>query len=378
MLFVAALGVTARGADVLTQIRDQMREILLRQPDYTCTETIERSRQVTGSRSRIEDTLRLEVALVNGKEMFAWPGSKQFEDHEMDDLVATGMFGNGNFALYARTLFLETVAVIEDRGTTQLGGSPALRYDFRVARATGSHWLRVNKLQATTGFHGSFYADPVTLDVRRMEIVAEDIPAELGVIAAESTVDYGRIRIGDERYLLPLEGSQMMAVPDEVSRNWIRFADCRKYTGESTLRFDDPVLTEAAAPAEQVADVAIPAGLSLQLQIAALDLKQAAVGDSVRATLKETLKNRHELLAPKGSIASGRIVLLDRYSDHFALKIEFQDLDWPGGHAHVKLSFDHTAFADRSITMARTGSEILITRQAGPRLSGILMFWRSE
>ena len=66
------------------------------------------------------------------------------------------------------------------------------------------------------GFHGSFYADPVTLDVRRVEVVAEDIPAELGVTAAETTVDYGRLRIGDEEFLLPVESELMMAMPDVV------------------------------------------------------------------------------------------------------------------------------------------------------------------
>ena len=101
-----------------------MTAFLLRQPNYTCTETVERTRQVAGNHSRIEDTLRLEVALVDGKEMFAWPGSKQFEDRELDDLVATGMFGNGNFAIYARILFLSNLAVFENRGRRNWTGVP--------------------------------------------------------------------------------------------------------------------------------------------------------------------------------------------------------------------------------------------------------------
>src|SRR5581483_3540644 len=84
-----------------------------RQPDYTCLETVERTEQSGANRSRVEDTLRLEVALVEGKEMFAWPGSRQFEDRELRDLVSTGMFGNGNFAVYARILFLTNLAVFE-------------------------------------------------------------------------------------------------------------------------------------------------------------------------------------------------------------------------------------------------------------------------
>ena len=191
VLIAAASYAPAQGADLLPRIREKMAGILQRQPDYTCTETVERTRQAVGSRERVEDTLRLEVALVDGKEMFAWPGSKQFEDRDLSDLVSTGMFGNGNFAIYARILFLTNLAVFEDRGETQLDGRPAWRYDFRVSRSTGGSRLRVDGREAMVGFHGSFYADPMTLDVRRMEVEAEDIPAELKVLDAETIVDYG-------------------------------------------------------------------------------------------------------------------------------------------------------------------------------------------
>jgi len=354
-----------------------MAGVLLRQPNYTCTETVERTRQAEGGRPLIADTLRLEVALVEGKEMFAWPGSKEFEDHDLRDLVATGMFGNGNFAIYARILFLDNVAIFEDGGETQWKGRPARRYDFRVSRLTSGHRLRVNDREAVVGFHGSFFADPVTMDVLRVEVVAEDIPADLGVTASETTVDYSRLRIGDEEFLLPVESTVMMATPGEVSRNSIRFADCRRFTGESTLSFDDPVLSEVSAPAEHVVDVAIPAGLILQLKMPELDLTNAAVGDPVRATLQADLKNGRRLLAPKHSVARGRIVRLDRHPGYFALQIEFQDLDWPGGHAGLKLFFVQPAFANRLIGRAQDGT-MDISRQAGPRLSGILMFWRSE
>jgi hypothetical protein len=377
IFLAAAPFLPAQGADALPRIREKMTSVLLRQPNYTCTETIERTRQPVGSRSRIEDTLRLEVALVGGKEMFAWPGSRQFEDRELRELVTTGMFGNGNFAIYARILFLSDVATFEDRGKTQLGGRPALRYDFRVARSVSGHRLRVNDREAVAGFHGSFYADPVTLEVRRMEVVAEDIPAELNLLEAENTVDYGRLPIGDEEFLLPVESRLMMAMPDVVNRNWVRFSSCRKFAGESTLSFNDPILTETSAPAAP-REVEIPAGLTLQLEMPDLDLMQAAVGDPIRAILQADLKYRRQLLAPKGSAARGRIVQLDRYSGYFAFQIEFQDLDWPGGHAHLKLAFDQTAFVTRLITRAQPGGGMMISRQAGPRLGGILMYWRTE
>ena len=234
----------------------------------------------------------------------------------------------------------------------------------------------MNKREALVGFHGSFYADPVTLDVRRVEVVADDIPADLGATGAETTVNYGRLRIGDEAFLLPVESTLMMAMPNVVNRNWVRFADCRRFTGESTLSFNDPVLTEASAPSAPV-EVQIPAGLTLQLEMPELDLIKAAVGDPVQARLWADLRYRRQLLAPKGSLARGRIVQLERHPGYFALRIQFQDLQWPGGHAGLKLSFDQPAFSTRLIG-GLAGGDIMISRQAGQRLSGILMFWRSE
>src|ERR1700689_886142 len=111
VLCAAALGIAAQtpapeDPTLLQRIRTHMMEGLASQPNYTCLETVQRSRR-NGAAGKFEalDTLRVEVALVNGKEMFAWPGSKQFEDTDMRAFVPTGMFGNGDFGLYAKAVF---------------------------------------------------------------------------------------------------------------------------------------------------------------------------------------------------------------------------------------------------------------------------------
>src|SRR5262249_1195220 len=89
----------------LPKIRARTLNNLARQPNYACVETVERSQRAGSSRKfQVVDTIRLEVALVDGKEMFAWPGSKKFEDTDIRDLVSTGAFGNGNFALHAKAI----------------------------------------------------------------------------------------------------------------------------------------------------------------------------------------------------------------------------------------------------------------------------------
>src|SRR5437588_9915293 len=84
LLAIVAMGASVSGQDMLlARIKNRMSENLRHQPNYTCLETIERTRRPQGGKAKIEDTLRLEVALVEGKEMLAWPGSKKFGDYDL-------------------------------------------------------------------------------------------------------------------------------------------------------------------------------------------------------------------------------------------------------------------------------------------------------
>ena len=92
----------------IARIRAHMADNLQRLPNYTCTQTIERStRPARSRRFQLVDTLRLEVALVNGRGLFAWPGSGKFDDRELGEIIGSGASGNGNFGLHARSIFLE-------------------------------------------------------------------------------------------------------------------------------------------------------------------------------------------------------------------------------------------------------------------------------
>ncbi len=378
-LLLSGFGAAAQADDFLSRVRAKMSDVLLRQPDYTCTETVERTRQPAGNRSRIEDTLRLEVALVDGKEMFAWPGSKQFEDRDLNELVSTGMFGSGNFAIFARILVLTNAPVFGERRVAALAGRTMARYDFQVPRSVSGHRLRVDAREAVVGFHGSLYADPETLDMRRVEVVDDDIPPELGVSQVETTVNYSRTRIGNEEFLLPVESELMMASGENVSRNWVRFSSCRKFTGESTLSFDDPVLDDKPVAPVAPEEIEIPAGLTVPLEMPPIDLMKTFVGDPIQAVLQADLRNRRQRIVPKGATARGRIMRLDRDRSGFVLRIDFRDLEWPGGHARLKLRFEDAALVSRRLfRRTEPDGDIVIARQAGPRISGILMFWRTE
>ena len=114
--------------EALTKIRMRMLFNLAHQPNYTCVETIERAARLklTG-KLKVIDTLRLEVGLVDGRELFAWPGSKKFEDTDLTQMVTTGAIGNGNFGIHAQALFGSRSATFHYVGEEDFQGKKAIQ-----------------------------------------------------------------------------------------------------------------------------------------------------------------------------------------------------------------------------------------------------------
>src|SRR5262245_35714585 len=92
-------------------------------PTYTCMQTIERmNRRAPAKRSELLDVLRLEVALVNGRELYKWPGEGTFEESELRNLVKSGATGTGQFAGYAQAIFASHAARFTHIGEEQRSG----------------------------------------------------------------------------------------------------------------------------------------------------------------------------------------------------------------------------------------------------------------
>lgn len=361
---------------VLARFRAGMLGNLVNQPDYTCLETVERTRQAPGGALQMQDTLRLEVALVNGREMFSWPGAKEFEDRDLRDLVPTGMFGNGNYGIYARILFGGGGPPFKYRDTIKLDGATALRYDYGVPRSRSGYTLRNGDVSGIAGFHGSIYLDPMSADLRRLEVIADEIPPELQLKAAEDRIDYVRAKIGDEEFLLPKESSLLMASADNTSRNRVRFSGCRKFSGESSLIFEDEEFTEAAKVA--AVEVTLPAGLTLSLELDDLLLEKAAGGDPITAKVNSGIKRDKETLVPKGALAKGRIVRYEKYGNTGLIQLRFTDLEWTGAHAALNLDFDDLIWlGSRGRVAAASEGEILLKLPAPPNLRGVIVRYRT-
>lgn len=75
------------------------------------------------------------------------------------------------------------------------------------------------------GLHGSYWADPQTYDVVRLEVNADDFPPTLPLTEAMTSIDYARTRLADNLVVLLPESAEVRLVKfsGEISHNRIEF-----------------------------------------------------------------------------------------------------------------------------------------------------------
>src|SRR5579871_5835290 len=172
------------GTQLLTRIRTQMARTLARLPDYTCRETIERSlRRPPSKRYESRDVLRVDVAYLNGRELYAWPGDRLGE-RPLFDLVPDGSIGTGNFGMLGRAVFADNGPIFLFQGRSAADGRNQVKYAFQVPLANSTYTVRYGALSATVPYHGWFTANADTSDVIAFEIEANEIPRDLETVQA--------------------------------------------------------------------------------------------------------------------------------------------------------------------------------------------------
>lgn len=354
MLLMVALAQEAAKEDMLlARARLHMAQTLLGLPNYTCTQTIERmERRVPAKRIELIDVVRLEVALVSGRELYKWPGSGTFEAAELRDLIKTGATGTGQFAGYANAIFATRAPRFKHIGEELRNGRRLVRWDYVVPKSLSGFNLRVEPHEAIVGFHGSIWIDAETLDLKRLEVYADDIPPILQLTDAITIVEYERAQIGTGEFLLPsMSELRMVDLRGGSSVNRARFSRCRQYTGQSVVTFEDPA--EDTPAAESIRMIEAPAGVGLELSLETeITDKTSAVGDPIEFVLKKDAKAGKTIVAPKGAAAHGRITFLRRQNwgrqSGFLLGLDVTELEFD--NTRVSIAAELEMIASASVT----------------------------
>jgi len=297
----------------LARLRLAASTIFEKLPNFTCTLTIERSSRPAANRKfNLIDHLRLEVALIDGKELYAWPGSKSFDDRDLADMVGNeGSIGSGDFAGHAKSILLSQHTRLKFEEEETVEGRRLERWSFHYPMQTSQYLMRMKPLEGPIGYSGLLWADAASHDLVRIEMDLNEIPPQIPLKYGRKVIAYQRAVIGDSTILLPSYADLLLVQPNGFeSRNVTTFSDCHQFTGASTITFDGPPPNSAPAAAPAVA-WRLPAGLPVELKTTAIvDLSKAAVGDPVYLTVFKNAISSKQVWLPVGAKVTARLVSL--------------------------------------------------------------------
>jgi len=323
------------GVVFVSKATRHIRETMTAAPNYTCLETIDREQLTPPARAfRRLDLVRIEVARAGTKELYSWPGGRRFEDRPITDFVAGGLVGDGTYGGYTDVLFLTSGASMKYRGPESLHGRPATRVDFVVSPLTNRIAIRTATGTGEIGYSGSYWVDPDTLDLIRVEVDADDIPFQLQLSSARLSTEFRTLKVGNKAVLLAQSSVlELVKLSGEISRDQIDFTQCREFSSQAALVPDS---ADAAVPPGEPATAPprtfdLPENLTIPLRLSALiDTQSASVGDAVTAVVDADVKDRSRVWLPKGSVVHGRIRRLEHRRgnpDYMLLGIEFSEVD---------------------------------------------------
>ena len=325
----------------LGKIKMAVTDNLSRLPNYTCTETIQRSQRgkINGQdRVTLQETIRMEVAFLDGKELFGWPGAAKIDESDIHKMV-DGSIGNGYFGLLSRSIFATSFAAIEYGNESELEGKPGVRYAYRIPKSSGAYTITGEAGQAAVDFHGSFWVHPTTLDLLRITVGVDNPPLVLGVKSADSILDFDRQSIGGSTFVLPRKAElKVVDVDGAENISLLSFASCHQFVGESVIKFDvaadDSSAQAVSKPA--AAPIALPDDFTVDFNLdSPIEWGAAAGGDPVHGTLRDSIHPGGRVLAPKGAGLSGRISHVAMRGDLYYVELVFTSLDFQSGHADL-------------------------------------------
>jgi len=334
---------------LLARIKNHLREEFAHLPNYTCLETIARFHKEAGgpakraTRMQPLDTVRLEIVYSNGREWYGSPGGRRFSEDNPAAFIGAGMIGTGAFALTLNNIFLSGAATFTYRGEEPLMGRMAVRYDFRLPRLVAQFHISIVGGNGTVGEEGSFWTDPQSLDLLRLETRAAEIPPHLPLEAESMTMSYARTGIGESNVLLAQQADlHMVDTAGDENFDRFDFTHCRAFHVHSSIHFEPEATTPARASlpdpskvltAEAGAGETIPAFLRVTMQLATPISNSDAVGKLIDGRIAGDVYRKGKIVIRDGSVVRGRIRRLDQYQGggYFIVGLEFTEVEANGG-----------------------------------------------
>ena len=370
---LAAMTADSPAQQLFDRLRRNVLENVARVPRYTCVQTVTRQQlrpqygfwpdscqAVIAAHARLSspglvvwhDRLRLDVAVGDKSEIFSWAGARRFETGNLDDLALSGSTGTGDFGAFLGNVFGGDAEGFRFMGNQDLpvGRFAAFEYNVPLAKSHYSYRTGTGE-NGTVGYRGMFYAAPASAELKRLVVEASEFPSG-PVCRVYDTMDYHTVKIGSSSFLLP-EVSRMDVLykGGQETENETHYSGCHEFTGESTIRFDDPDEVNSPAAASRAELKALPPKTQIRVKIdPPIDTRTAAAGDPITGVVEREVKQKGQVVVRKTDRLHGRLLRLEQFlvpDAYWLVAIRFESIERDG--VEEPMQFTPLDDGDRSV-----------------------------
>lgn len=217
---------------ILAEARRHAMEYSHSLPNLMCEQVTDRSvdRKGTGQWKHKDRFTEL-LSYVDYKETRTFLAREHSDPkHREHDADTTGTVSFGEFGGVLEGVFRTASKTdFQWKGTGALGDGTVQIFDYRLARTNST--LNVGaQTTRVVGYHGQVFIDSATRCVRRITMVADDIPKNSRLYATSVSVDYDYVAINNRDYLLPV-AAQIEVSHDrrETDLNRIEFRNFHRF-----------------------------------------------------------------------------------------------------------------------------------------------------
>jgi hypothetical protein len=255
----------AEQAKVLGEVREYALSYVKQLPNFICLQVIRRYYDQSGMEFwHLADTITTRLTYFEQKENYKVVSiNNRTTDVAYDKL--SGATSSGEFGTLMREIFLpETETRFTWDHWATLRGRRVHVFTYRVLQGNSRWHVNYERTQdIVPGYTGSVYVDAEFPVVLRITMEAEDIPPTFPIQRAGTVLDFDYQKIGDNENLLPLRYVMNMRESKYLVKNEVEFRGYRKFSAETSIKFDDtppPPLSDDKTKEQPVAAPPPPAG----------------------------------------------------------------------------------------------------------------------
>jgi VWFA-related protein len=236
---------------LITDTRDRALHYVESLPNFMCIEVTSRSYDSSGAgRWKLRDTVT-ELLRYHDKsesrtmiEIDGKPASNAREGMK-------GTFSSGELGGVLRAVFAEKAkAEFEWHETDTLGPSTVQVFEYHIEQKNSEFSVvGMDNRQVMVGFHGQVYIDAAAHNVRRITLIADDMPKDFPTHYTSIGVDYDYVSINNHDYLMPSSAQlRLKQGRHEAVMNNIEFRNYRRFGSSIRILPDTPEAGSSKGP----------------------------------------------------------------------------------------------------------------------------------